>query len=64
MKTMKLHENWVVSYDGKQCKATVPGDVTLDLYNNGVIENPYFGMNHKNLGWIIKTTLPIKRLLI
>lgn len=54
MKTMKLHENWVVNYDGKQFKATVPGDVTLDLYNNGVIENPYFGMNHKNLGWIIK----------
>ncbi len=50
---MKLHENWKVQYKGKALPATVPGDVTLDLWKNGVIQNPYYGMNHKELHWII-----------
>ncbi len=50
---MKLHENWTVKYDGKRLPATVPGDVTLDLWKNGIVEDPYFGLNHKKLDWII-----------
>ena len=34
---------------------TVPGDVTLDLYENGIIKNPYFGINHKDLHWVTDT---------
>ena len=53
MKTqMKLQEGWIFYHDGKQLAAKVPGDVTLDLYENGVIKNPYFGLNHRELHWI------------
>ncbi len=50
---MKLHKNWTVQYGGKEFAATVPGDVTLDLWKNGVVEDPYYGINHQQLGWII-----------
>ncbi len=50
---MKLHNNWTVTYKGKPLPATVPGDVTLDLWKNGIIDDPYFGINHQSLGWII-----------
>ena len=33
----KLKENWTVNYQNKRLPAKVPGDVTLDLYNNGII---------------------------
>ncbi len=52
---MKLHNNWTVQYAGRELPAVVPGDVTLDLWKNGVVENPYYGINHKDLGWIIGT---------
>jgi len=29
----------------KILKASIPGNFELDLYNNGIIEDPYFGMN-------------------
>ena len=32
--------------------ARVPGDITADLYRAGIISDPYFGLNHKSLGWI------------
>ncbi len=54
-KTLTLHENWTVKQEGKALSATVPGDVTLDLWKNGVIKNPYYGMNHKDLRWIINS---------
>ncbi len=50
---MKLHSNWTVQYEGRELPATVPGDVTLDLWKNGVVEDPYYGLNHQHLGWII-----------
>ncbi len=52
---MNLHTNWTVTHEEKTFPATVPGDVTLDLWNNGVIEDPYYGMNHKDLHWIINS---------
>ncbi len=48
-----LNDKWILKYNGEDLKATVPGDVTLDLYANGKIKNPYFGINHKDLHWII-----------
>ena len=49
---LELKKNWTVEYEGKKLPATVPGDVTLDLYNNGIIKNPYYGLNHRDLHWI------------
>ena len=34
--------------------ANVPGDITYALYKGGVIEDPYFGMNYRKLGWIFE----------
>ena len=53
--TVNLHNNWQLTYNGKTIPATVPGDINLDLYNAGHIENPYYGINHQQLGWILKT---------
>ena len=37
---------------GEEIDARVPGDITADLYRAGKIADPYFGLNHKALGWI------------
>ncbi len=37
-----------------EVSASVPGDVTADLYKAGLIKDPYFGLNHKDLGWILE----------
>ncbi len=34
--------------------ATVPGDVTADLYRANFIDDPYYGLNHKKIGWILQ----------
>ncbi len=52
-KTTILNKNWSLRYGDKTVSATVPGDITLDLYNAGVIQDPYFGLNHRDLHWII-----------
>lgn len=53
MTELKLNKRWTVDFDGNKLPAVVPGDVTLDLWHNNKIDNPYFGMNHKQLHWII-----------
>lgn len=37
---------------GTTFPASVPGDITIDLFKAGYIADPYFGLNHKDLGWI------------
>lgn len=37
---------------GRVYQASVPGDINYDLYLAGVIPDPYFGLNHKQIGWI------------
>ena len=51
---LNLKNDWTIAYKYRKYPATVPGDVTLDLYNNGLIKNPYYGINHRELRWIIK----------
>ena len=51
MKTIKL-ENWQLQFDGRTIPANVPGDITIDLYNAGIVKNPYFGDNQKENEWI------------
>ena len=47
-----LKNGWFLQYQGKKLAATVPGDIALDLYNNGKIKNPYYGINHRDLHFI------------
>ena len=43
---------WKLQFDGKTIPASVPGDITIDLYNAGLVKNPYFGDNQKENDWI------------
>ena len=51
MKTVKL-KNWQLEYGGNVVPATVPGDITIDLFKAGLVKNPYFGDNQKENDWI------------
>ncbi len=37
--------SWELDYCGKTYPASVPGDVLIDLYKNGVVEDPYYAEN-------------------
>ncbi|MBQ8447181.1 MAG: hypothetical protein IJX31_05340 [Clostridia bacterium] len=45
-------KNWTIEYANAKIPSSVPGDITVDLYNAGIVQNPYFGMNHKESEWI------------
>ena len=36
-------------------RAEVPGDITADLLNAGLIDDPYFGLNKEKIKWVGKT---------
>lgn len=44
--TFRSNEN---NYTGK---ATVPGDIYTDLYNNGLINNPLYGNGDQDYMWV------------
>ena len=44
--------NWTFSNDSHSFKANVPGCIHLDLFNNGLIENPFYGLNEKVVSWV------------
>ena len=48
------NENWTFNKqnEGKKYKATIPGTVHTDLYENQLIPDPFFGANEKQLQWI------------
>lgn len=51
----ELNGKWeyrVVSANSEWLPASVPGCVHTDLMTNGVIEDPFFRVNEKNLQWI------------
>jgi beta-mannosidase len=50
----ELISNWKFSQQGKDAwkKATVPGVVHLDLFNNNMIEDPYWENNELKQRWI------------
>ena len=52
-----LLNNWVLKCPERQIvvDAQVPGDITIDLFNADIVENPYFGMNKENMKWIAET---------
>jgi len=51
-------ENWSFKKisDSNWLPAKVPGTVHTDLYNNKIIQNPFFGNNEKDLQWIENET--------
>lgn len=49
--------NWTLKEEGGSSviPASVPGDITNDLHRAGVIEDPFFGLNHLHLkAWLDK----------
>lgn len=48
------NEKWTFTQEGKNelLKATVPGTVHTDLFNNKLIPDPFFGDNEQKLQWI------------
>jgi beta-mannosidase len=53
---IELKENWTFRKAGDSIwqEAEVPGCIHLDLLNNQIVENPFFGENEKDLQWIEK----------
>jgi beta-mannosidase len=47
-------ENWTFNKQNetKKHKATIPGTVHIDLYENQLIPDPFYGANEKQLQWI------------
>lgn len=52
--SIDLNGVWQFKQVGKTgwTKATVPGVVQLDLLNAGLIEDPFYGTNEEEIGWI------------
>lgn len=50
---MKL-DRWKLIYDDKTIPAQVPGDITIDLWHAGLVKNPYFGMDYKDIEWVAR----------
>ncbi len=42
-------KNWRLIGENVDIPASVPGDIIADHYKAGLIEDPFFGLNHKNL---------------
>lgn len=51
----KLLDNWRLLYKDSEYVAQVPGDITMDLYRNGLVPNPYVGLNYKKTEWVART---------
>jgi len=49
---VNLNQGWTVEYDGKQLPAKVPGNIFLDLYGNGIIDNPLYADNEQHVQWV------------
>ncbi len=59
---VKLSE-WTISFDGKTIPAQVPGDITMDLYNAGLVKNPYFGLDYKDVEWVARRDFTYKTVI-
>ncbi len=46
--------NWTLTFDNKTIPAQVPGDITVDLYRAGLVKNPYFGLDYKDIEWVAR----------
>ena len=55
-KQKSLNKNWVFksSEDTSWITANVPGSVHTDLFENGIIQDPYYRLNEHDVQWIDK----------
>lgn len=55
MKERSLNGKWALRCEEKGicAEAQVPGDIHADLFRAGVIDDPYFGLNHRSLRWVL-----------
>lgn len=55
MKERSLNGKWALRGEEKGicAEAQVPGDIHADLFRAGVIDDPYFGLNHRSLRWVL-----------
>lgn len=53
-RSMDLHEGWTFHESGelKEYPASVPGNVFMDLYANGLIPHPFYGSNEDSVQWV------------
>lgn len=54
MNALKLTD-WSLDYNGKKIPASVPGDITIDLFKAGIVKDPYYGFNYIENTWIART---------
>ena len=47
-----LKDNWFLTINSNKIPASVPGDITIDAFKAGLVNNPYFAENYKNAEWI------------
>ena len=52
MRIVQTLKNWNLTLKGQRIKAEVPGDVTIDAFKAGMIEDPYIRENYKDAEWI------------
>ena len=50
---LSLSGNWILKGNGYEIAGKVPGDVTDDLIRAGIVGDPYYGYNFKDLMWIV-----------
>ena len=51
-KTVELNGNWSFSFDDRWLDAHVPGCIHLDLLDNKLIPNPFWGTNEDSVAWV------------
>ena len=51
-----INKNWSFRAigDSSWLPATIPGSIHTDLINNGIIDDPYYRLNERNVQWIDK----------
>lgn len=56
--------NWKLIFDDKTIPAQVPGDITVDLYRAGIVKDPYFGLNYKEIEWVARRDFTYQTVIV
>lgn len=57
-------KNWKLLFDDKTISAQVPGDITMDLYRAGLVSDPYFSMNYKDIEWVARRDFTYQAIIV
>ena len=50
-----LNKGWILKQQRNIIPASVPGDITIDIYKAGLVNNPYFSNNYLDCEWVGRT---------